>query len=144
MAKPEEWRTDIASYPFVHSTETRFADLDQLGHINNVAMAGLFEHGRGLFTHSIGLHRHAPGHRWLIVRVEINYLAESYFPEHVQIASGILRVGNSSWEVASAAFQSGKCVATCSTTTVMTNKVGASPITDNLRAALEALKVTAA
>lgn len=144
MAKPEPWRTDIASYPFIHSTETRFADLDQLGHINNVAMAGLFEHGRGLFTHSIGLHNFAKGHRWLIVRVEINYLAESYFPEHVQIASGILRVGNSSWEVASAAFQGGKCVATCNTTTVMTNKDGASPITDGLRDALERLRVKAA
>jgi acyl-CoA thioester hydrolase len=143
MAKPEPWRTDISGYPFVHSTETRFADLDQLGHINNVAMAGLFEHGRGLFTHSIGLHDFAPGHRWLIVRVEINYLAESYFPEHVKIASGIQRIGNSSWEVASAAFQSGKCVATCVTTTVMTNKDGATPLTDGLRTALERLRVSA-
>ena len=142
MAKPDAWRMDIGSYPFVHSTETRFADLDQLGHINNVAMAGLFEHGRGLFTQTIGLHNFAKDHRWLIVRVEINYLAESYFPEHVKIASGIFRVGTSSWEVASAAFQSGKCVATCSTTTVMTNKDGASPITPELRAALDELRVT--
>lgn len=143
MAKLEPWQTDIASYPFVHSTETRFADLDQLGHINNVAMAGLFEHGRGLFTQTIGLHSFAKDHRWLIVRVEINYLAESYFPEHVKIASGIFKIGNSSWEVASAAFQSGKCVGTCSTTTVMTSKDGASPISDALRAALEGLRVTA-
>ena len=142
MAKPDPWRMDIESYPFVHSTETRFADLDQLGHINNVAMAGLFEHGRGLFTQTIGLHSFAKDHRWLIVRVEINYLAESYFPEHVKIASGIFRIGTSSWEIASAAFQSGKCVATCSTTTVMTSKDGASPISDALRAALERLKVT--
>jgi acyl-CoA thioester hydrolase len=142
MAKLEPWRTDIDSYPFVHITETRFADLDQLGHINNVAMAGLFEHGRGLFVHSIGLPNFAKEHRWLIVRVEINYLAESYFPEHVKIASGIHKVGNSSWEIASAAFQSGKCVSTCSTTTVMTNKDGASPISDALRAALERLRVT--
>jgi acyl-CoA thioester hydrolase len=141
VAKPEPWRTDIASYPFVHSTETRFADLDQLGHINNVAMAGLFEHGRGLFIHSIGLQNYASDHRWLIVRVEVNYLAESYFPEHVKIASGIFRIGTASWDIASAAFQNGKCVATCSTTTVMTNKDGASPITDALRDAFEQLRV---
>ena len=144
MARPEAWQIDPDSYPFVHSTETRFADLDQLGHINNVAMAGLFEHGRGLFMQSIGVRNFVQGHRWLIARVEINYLAESYFPEHVKIASGIFRVGTSSWEVASAAFQGGKCVATCSTTTVMTSKDGASPISDALRAALETLKVTAA
>ena len=141
MPKPQAWQLNPANYPFVHSTETRFADLDMLGHINNVAMAGLFEHGRGLFTHSLGLPNFAKDHRWLIVRVEINYLAESYFPEHVQIASGIYRVGTSSWEVASAAFQGGKCVATCSTTTVLTGKSGASPISEGLREALERLRV---
>ncbi|NJM51250.1 MAG: hypothetical protein HC843_10575 [Sphingomonadales bacterium] len=45
MARPEAWQMRPESYPFSHLTETRFADLDLLGHINNVSMAGLFEHG---------------------------------------------------------------------------------------------------
>jgi acyl-CoA thioester hydrolase len=53
MARPESWQLNPDSYPFSHLTETRFADMDLLGHINNVAMAGLFEHGRGMFNHSI-------------------------------------------------------------------------------------------
>jgi acyl-CoA thioester hydrolase len=141
MSKPEPWQINPASYPFAHLTETRFADLDMLGHINNVAMAGLFEHGRGLFNHAMEVQRRAPGQRWLIVKVEINYIAESYFPAPVEIASGIGRIGNSSWDIASAAFQNGKCVATCITTIVLTDAKGPSPISADLRAEFERLRV---
>lgn len=93
MPKPQSWQLNPANYPFKHRTETRFADLDLLGHINNVSMAGLFEHGRGMFNHAIEGERRAPGQRWLIVSVAIEYIAEAHFPEHVEIASGILRIG---------------------------------------------------
>lgn len=144
MSKPQSWQLDRNSYPFSHLTETRFADLDLLGHINNVSMAGLFEHGRGMFNHAIEVSRRAPGQRWLIVKVEINYLAESYFPDPVDIASGIGRIGSSSWDIASAAFQKGKCVATCMTTIVLTDKDGPTPIPESLRSEFERLKVTPA
>ncbi len=144
MSKPQLWQLDQASYPFSHSAETRFADMDLLGHINNVAMAGLFEHGRGMFNHAIEVQRRAPGQRWLIVSVDLNYIAEAHFPEHVVIASGIHRIGNSSWDIASAAFQGGKCKATCITTIVLTDKDGPSPINDDLRREFERLKVNSA
>lgn len=144
MSKPQSWQLDRNSYPFSHLTETRFADLDLLGHINNVSMAGLFEHGRGMFNHAIEVSRRAPGQRWLIVKVEINYLAESYFPDPVDIASGIGRIGSSSWDIASAAFQKGKCVATCMTTIVLTDKDGPTPIPESLRSEFERLKVAPA
>ncbi len=133
MPKAENWQLDRANYPFSHSAETRFADLDLLGHINNVSMAGLFEHGRGMFNHSLKSERRQPGQRWLIASVAINYVAEAHFPEHVIIASGISRVGRSSWDIASAAFQSNGCVATCITTLVLTDKDGTVSIPDALR-----------
>ncbi len=144
MTKPQGWQLDRANYPFSHLTETRFADLDLLGHINNVSMAGLFEHGRGMFNHAIEVERRAPGQRWLIVKVEINYLAESFFPAPVDVASGISRIGTSSWDIASAAFQNGKCVATCMTTIVLTGDNGPSPIPDDLREEFKRLRVKSA
>lgn len=134
MPKAESWQLDRANYPFSHSAETRFADLDLLGHINNVSMAGLFEHGRGMFNHSLTSERRQPGQRWLIASVAISYVAEAHFPEHVDITSGISRIGSSSWDIASAAFQSSGCVATCITTLVLTDKSGPVPIPDDLRA----------
>jgi acyl-CoA thioester hydrolase len=142
MPKPQSWQLDPANYPFKHSTETRFADLDLLGHINNVSMAGLFEHGRGMFNHAIEVERRAPGQRWLIVSVAIEYIAEAHFPEHVEIASGILRMGSSSWDIASAAFQGGECKATCITTIVLTDTNGPTPLPQELRAEFERLHVT--
>ncbi len=142
MTRPEPWQLNPESYPFSHATETRFADLDILGHINNVAMAGLFEHGRGMFNHAIEVNRRQPGQRWLIARVELNYLREAHFPEHVTIASGIVRIGTSSWDIASAAFQSGECKAVCITTIVLTNDAGPTPISDDLRQEFERLTVS--
>ena len=141
MPKPQSWQTQIDSYPYAHETETRFADVDMLGHINNVAMAGLFEHGRGKFNHAIEVERRTQGQRWLIVSVKLDYIAESHFPEPVNVASGIGRIGNSSWDIYSAAFQKDKCVAICVTTIVLTDKNGPTPIGDELRQEFERLMV---
>lgn len=141
MPKPHSWQLDPANYPFSHSTETRFADMDLLGHINNVSMAGLFEHGRGMFNHAIEVQRRAPGQRWLIVSVNLDYIAEAHFPEHVEIASGILRVGFSSWDIASAAFQGGDCKATCITTIVLTDSNGPTALPESLRQEFDRLQV---
>lgn len=141
MPKPQPWQLDPASYPFSHRTETRFADMDVLGHINNVSMAGLFEHGRGMFNHEIEVQRRAPGQRWLIVSVSLDYIAEAHFPEHVDVASGILRIGNSSWDIASAAFQGGQCKATCITTIVLTDANGPTTINSDLRKEFQRLTV---
>ena len=143
MPKPQSWQMKIDSYPFSHLTETRFADVDMLGHINNVAMAGLFEHGRGKFNHSIAAPRRAAGERWLIVSVGLEYIAESYFPEPIVIASGIGRIGSSSWDIYSAAFQKGVCVAICVTTLVLTDKRGPKSVGAELRGEFERLMVTA-
>lgn len=141
MPRPEAWRTDIAAYPFSATTETRFQDLDVLGHINNVAMAALFENGRVRFNRSLGSDLHEKGERWLIAGLSISYLAEAWFPADMTIASGIGHIGRSSWEIMSAAFQDGQCVATSETTLVLTDSEGTKPIGDRLRAALELYRV---
>jgi acyl-CoA thioester hydrolase len=141
MAKPEGWRLDPAAYPFTTDIPTRWADLDLLGHINNVSMAGLFEEGRGQFNRSLDLHRGAPGIRWLIAGVDIAYLAEAHHPAPVTVASGIARIGARSWSIMSAAFQNDICVATCETTLVYTDATGAVPYPPEFRARFEAMQV---
>jgi acyl-CoA thioester hydrolase len=143
MARPQAWRTDPASYPFSDRTETRFQDLDPLGHINNVAMAALFENGRVRFNRTL-VHHKRDDQRWLLAALAINYLEEAYFPAPVTIASGIGHVGTRSWTILSAAFQDGKCVATCDTTLVVTGPPAARLISDEFRAALNAQAVNGA
>ncbi len=141
MAKPEAWRLDRTAYPYATDIPTRWADLDLLGHINNVSMAGLFEEGRGQFNRSLGLFRNTPGVRWLIAGVDIAYLAEAHHPAPVTIASGIGRVGERSWSIMSAAFQGQTCVATCETTLVYTNADGPTAFPESFRASFAAAAV---
>lgn len=139
MSRFDPARLDSASYPFSHAVETRFQDLDPLGHINNVAMAAIFETGRVMFNRTQLLERQQrdKGDRWLIARNDVNYLAEAHFPEPVTIASAVGSIANRSWAVVSGAFQGGQCVALCDTVIVYTGPDGAKPISDAFRAELE-------
>ena len=141
MPKPASWRTEITAYPFQADIPTRWADLDMLGHINNVAMAGLFEEGRGRFARSLHLARGGERVRWLIAAVSLNYLAESHHPHDVTIASGIGHVGTKSWTTLSAAFQQGVCVATCDSVFAYTDATGSAPFPDSFRQIFETVRV---
>ncbi len=141
MSRPEAWRLLPSAYPFTTDIPTRWADLDLLGHINNVSMAGLFEEGRGRFNRSLDLHRGAPHIRWLIAAIGLNYLAEAHYPHDVTIASGIGHIGTRSWTILSGAFQQGVCVATCDTTLVYTDANGSTACPEGFLAKLEAVRV---
>jgi acyl-CoA thioester hydrolase len=139
MAKPPSWRLNSASYPFSATTQTRFGDMDFLGHLNNVAYAALFENGRVRFNRSLDERgRRQTGERWLVAAVSINYLNEGHFPDDVDIASGIGHIGTSSWVIEQAAFQKGICIATCETVLVYQGADGvAKPIDPAYRNELE-------
>lgn len=141
MAKPEPWRLYPGAYPHSFTMDTRFQDLDVLGHINNVAFAAMFETGRVKFNQHIGIPPRTDVIRRLVASVEINYLNEGYFPDSVTMASGLGRIGGSSWAILSAAFQKDKCLATCDTVIVMRGPEGAAPISDELRAQIERFAV---
>ncbi|MEO5866967.1 MAG: acyl-CoA thioesterase [Sphingomonas sp.] len=134
MARPADWRLDPAAYPHHDTIQTRFADLDVLGHINNVAWAALFETARVRFFHMIN--GSAPGRgRGLVANVEINYLGEGSFPADIVMAHGIGRLGTRSWQTLGLALQHGQPLATCDVTIVTAG--GASEIDPDFRTALE-------
>ena len=136
MTRPPAWRTDAARYPHAHEVPTRFQDLDPLGHVNNVAMAAIFESGRVAFNRRFDWPR-GEGTRVLIARADISYLAEAHFPAIVTVANGVGRVGRSSWTIFSGAFQEGTCVALCDATLVFTGREGALALPAEFRAQLE-------
>jgi acyl-CoA thioester hydrolase len=132
MPRPAPWRLDPAAYPHHDIVQTRFADLDVLGHINNVAWAALFETARVRFFGT--LLGSTPGkNRGLVANVEINYLAEGNFPGDLQMVHGIGQLGTRSWQALGLALQNGVPMATCDVTIVTAN--GA--IADDFRVELE-------
>jgi acyl-CoA thioester hydrolase len=118
--------------------QTRFQDMDVNGHLNNVAFAALFESGRVLLNR--GEHPFTPrpaNERTMVAAVEINYLAEGNFPDPVEIATGVGRIGTSSWTIVQAMFQNGRCIATCDTVVVCRTDNQAKPLRADLTAELE-------
>lgn len=137
MAKPDPWRFQVSSYPVSMTIQSRFQDLDSLGHINNVAMAGIFETARVHFHHLFGRHPADQGVRWMVAAVSLNYVEEAHFPHDVLVCSGIGHIGNSSWELCAAAFQQGECVATCDTVMVTKGPRGVRMIDPEIRRIME-------
>jgi acyl-CoA thioester hydrolase len=113
MAKPESWRLNMHTYPFHTIMEPRYQDLDIMGHINNVAMSGIFETARIRFHHHLGRHPADRGVRWLVASVCLNFVQEAHFPKNLSIGCAIGTIGSTSWQIMSAAFQDDECVATC-------------------------------
>ena len=138
MPKPESWRLNTASYPVCIELQTRFQDMDINGHLNNVAFAALFESGRVLLNRDVRpLDERPANERTMVAAVEINYLAEGNFPDPVQIATGIGRLGTSSWTIVQAMFQNGDCIATCDTVVVCRTDGEAKPLRAEMVAELE-------
>jgi acyl-CoA thioester hydrolase len=138
MARPDAWRLSPEAYAFVTSLDTRFQDMDTMGHINNVAISAMFETARIRFHHHMGRHPQEQGVRWLVAAVSLIYVQEAHFPYPFDIHCAIGHIGTTSWTISSAAFQRGECVATCDTTVVTHGAEGRRKIADSLREAMQA------
>ena len=141
MPRPDLWRLDPATYPHHDAVQTRFQDLDTLGHLNNVAFAALFEAGRVRFNHAAKLWAGVAGRRTVVAQMEINYLAEGRFPDDVEIATGVGEIGGRSWQLLAAMYQGGRCLATCDVTAVMDRGADGDGLPDAFRAALDEWRV---
>ena len=143
MPRPAPWRLSRDAYPHSAPIQTRFQDMDVLGHLNNVAFAALFETARTKFNRQARLWgQEAHGRRAVVARMEINYLAEGHFPDDVEIATGIGAIGNRSWEILGAMFQHDRPIATCDVTIVMDKDAAGGGLPDGFRAELARWRVT--
>jgi len=80
--------SDEAPWPFTHSDEVRFADLDVMGHLNNVAFMVQFESARVAYmralvpTHDVA---DPDGFGVMIAEVKIAYRAPGYYGDRVDV-----------------------------------------------------------
>lgn len=137
MARPAPWQLLRETYPYSIEVPPRFADLDPMGHINNVAIASMFETGRVMFHHQLNTHPREMGVRWLVAAVNLSFVQEMHAPHSVAICSGLRRIGNSSWTILSAAFQQDECCAVCETVMVAKGASDRGLIDDELRARMQ-------
>lgn len=133
---PERLR--LATYPYATELDTRFGDMDVQGHLNNVALAGLYEEARVRFVSSLfPIHSRPDGQRPVLAQATLRYLAEGRYPGRVVAASGVLRIGRTSYVIGQALFQGDVCIGTADIVIVWTASGRPAPIPRELGAALE-------
>jgi acyl-CoA thioester hydrolase len=142
MSKVAAFRLDPAHYPLKVRILARYADVDPLWHINNVAIAQYYEEARvTASTAMLGGDRipTAAGERILIARQSIDYLREAGYPGALEVGVGVLRIGNSSYTFGMGMFQEGHCVSTSDAVMVFADARGPARIPDRYRERLETL-----
>ena len=138
--KDEGWRLDAAAYRRRETIQTRYGDMDANVHLNNVAIARLFEETR---VRMLSRLRRTPEggdpSSMMIVHVSIDYLAEGQYPDDVEATLVVTDIGRSSFRLGLALFQQGRAIAIADCAMVNLSNRRPAPIGEDLRAALEAL-----
>ncbi|MAE57288.1 MAG: thioesterase [Halobacteriovorax sp.] len=119
----------------------RFSDTDALGHINNASFLNWFEAARRpifeIFIPSLS----PKDWNLIIAKVDLEFLAQTYYQDDVEIQTSLIKVGNSSFTIKQDCVQNGSV--TCSSQAILvhfdysTNK--SLKIPDHIRKKLESL-----
>ena len=123
---------------FTTRIHPRFSDTDALGHINNTVIPVWFLEAREpvlrLFSPSLDVGKAALA----VVRIEVDYVAETRFGSDVEVTTTVARLGNSSVQLAQEVWQEGKPCARGLATLVNFDPETrrSTPIPDSVRAAL--------
>jgi acyl-CoA thioester hydrolase len=125
-----------SDYPMFYSLESRWADNDVYGHINNVAYYAYFDSVVNRFDTVVGY----------VVHSSADYFSPASYPATLSLGLKVLRIGQKSvrWEVgvfASDAQQS--CVTGTFTHAFVDRESGRSaPVPEGIRRAIESLPAT--
>jgi acyl-CoA thioester hydrolase len=141
MPRVGEHRLDPSVYPLTVRILARYADVDPLWHINNVAIAQYYEEARvSSLTQILGGERipTPAGERILIAHQSIDYLREASYPGTLAVGVGVLRIGRSSYTLGMGMFQDGQCVSVSDAVMVFADASGPARIPDRGRHRLEA------
>lgn len=129
-------------FPVRRELELIYADVDTVGHVNNVAIARYFQEARVLLFEA--LRATLPRDADLLVhlrRLEIDYLGQVLYPGRIEIAIRVDGLGTTSIRTASALYQGGSCAARAVSVDVAVDPTTRRPtaLTGEQRAALAAL-----
>ncbi|MBB6450172.1 acyl-CoA thioester hydrolase [Geomicrobium halophilum] len=96
---------------FTTKIHPRVSETDGLGHINNTTLPIWFEAGRDgifkIFTPDLSFKRW----RCVILKMEVEYLAQLYYGTPVYIKTWVAKIGNKSFELYEEIHQNNQCCA---------------------------------
>jgi acyl-CoA thioester hydrolase len=145
VPRPHPARLLPTSYPVHHSTDTRFADMDANGHLNNVALESMHENTRATLNRRLFPNvydRTSRSLRIVTSTIIVHFLREAPWPSVIDTAIGIGHIGRTSFVASTALFLGDSCVSLCDTVLVLLDDNGPTPIPDDARARLASLRLS--
>jgi acyl-CoA thioester hydrolase len=118
-ARPRKPIPNLADYPHRVRDIIRYADLDPQGHVNNAVFATYFESGRVAMFRDPDLGIGVLNATYVLVRQEIDFLAELHWPGNVEIGTALAEFGRTSFVVVQTIFRDEVCAAAGRATMVM-------------------------
>jgi acyl-CoA thioester hydrolase len=127
----------------LHESEltVRFADLDPLGHLNNVAIVAMLESGRVDFSHDEGL-LDGPVTPFVLAALHVDYRAQGFYRDVLRLSTGVARIGRTSFTLRQRLWRPADEVTIVDADAVCVvlgeDRRTSAPIPDDMRARLEA------
>jgi acyl-CoA thioester hydrolase len=137
--KPDPHRLNLDWYVHRTSVPPRASDMDSLKHVNNVAIAAIYDEGRASLVQKIfGSFRNVEIPRIVTAQVNISYLGEGFYPGMFEIGGAITRIGTSSFSMGHGLFQDGLCIGVCDSVFVCTGDKASAPMSPGMIESLKA------
>ena len=129
-----------SSFPIWTAEKIRYGDTDRQGHVNNAVFSTYCESGRVAFFQEQAAHVAVLGANFAIVRLELDFRAELFYPGNIDIGTRVLSLGRSSFRLGQAVFLGEACAATAECIMVLMDDASrrSTPLTPELRAWLQA------
>lgn len=141
MPRIDRSRLTAARFPVVKIVETRIDDVDVQGHINNGAAVVILQEARAHFHRTARLPELRDGLRVMVAGLTVEYAAEMHHPDPIEVHSGILHLGRSSYVIGQVARQCGRDCLYVEVAVAMANADGPAPMPEALRDSFEALRI---
>ncbi len=108
----------LSTYEFFHEENVRFSDTDLVGHVNNVSHVALVECGRIAYAFDLATRAGVKTATITFARLEIDFVADLYYPARVRIGGTVLAVGRTSFRLGIGVFDGDRCVSASRNTLV--------------------------
>jgi acyl-CoA thioester hydrolase len=100
------------TFPLWTPVTIRYSDQDEMGHVNNVALAAYIEAARTMFLKDLMDRFPSPAVDFVLARVAIDYHHEIFYPGTVEVGARVVRAGTKSLVTGYGVFFQDRCIAT--------------------------------
>lgn len=118
-------RRAAQTYPVHIRIDTRFTETDMNAHINNVSFLLYYEDAQAEFLLNC-FPELATACDWnfRLARCDVAYDGQGYYPDAVDVATGVEHIDDSWLRVSQALFQRGSCIGQCDAILIKVNAQG--------------------